>query len=267
MRNLIVLFLAAWTGSVSAIGGTEAYADGKTVYGGFGLRQDNQTEVDPAHASTFRISREGAALRLDLTAKSDVAHKLREKMKSGPVGAEWPEECFEIFLAPPGGSGFVQLAVGPGGKWDSRVREAKTDSDFTWASEVEVGEDGWSAVVTIPFASLGVKTPAKGDKWRFNIARDAITRNGPCISTWAAVGGVFNNPSKFATLYLCAKDELAAAGRANALAEVAALRKELASKDLEPEFDARLKLIEQGGPSEIATEIRDEARVVEKMMR
>ena len=265
MRNLIVLFLTAWTGSSFAVGGTEAYADGKTVYGDFGLRQDNLTVAPKTYASTFSVTYQKDALRFDLVAKSDQHARLQEKLAK-PKWNDWPEECFEIFLAPPGGSGFVQLAIGPGAKWDSRVRAPKSDADFSWTSDVKVGADGWTAVVTIPYASLGLKGVSKGDAWRFNVARDYLTDGKVGVSTWAAVGGIFNNPSKFGTLYLCAKDELEAARRDKAKATVAALRTELAAKGLEAEFEPRLRALENGAPQEVAIEIRDEAVVVEKMM-
>lgn len=266
MRNLIVLLLSAWAGSAFAVGGTEAYADGKTVYGDFGLRQDNLTAVPTRYASSFMVTYQRESLRFDLVAKSDQLPRFEAKLAK-PVWNEWPEECFEIFLAPPGGAGFVQLAIGPAAKWDSRVRAPKSDADFSWTSEVKVGADGWTAVVTVPYASLGLKNVAKGDAWRFNVARDYLTDGKVGVSTWAAVGGIFNNPSKFATLYLCAKDELEAARRTKMKAIVAALRKELAATGLEAEFEPRLRALENGAPYEVAIEIRDEAVVVEKMIR
>ncbi|MEI3004893.1 MAG: hypothetical protein V8T87_09770, partial [Victivallales bacterium] len=40
----------------------------------------------------------------------------------------------------------------------------------------------WSALVRIPFASLGVKTPASGTHWTLNIGRESsapASRNSP----------------------------------------------------------------------------------------
>ena len=120
--------------------------------------------------------------------------------------------------------------------------------------------------MTIPFDTLGVKSPVKGDRWRVNVARDFPRLTGGFgITTWAPVGGVFNNPEKFGELYFCSEGELAAARREKSRKAVAELRAELAAKGLACEFTERLAALERGAPEEVAIEIRDEAKALSAM--
>jgi len=262
-----VFFTGAMLASaVWATGGTVAYVDGTSTYTGFGLREDNLTEAPPNCQTAFRFSQTETAVVLSLQAKSPLSAEELKKAAGPATYGQWPAgDCVEIFLAPPGGSGFVQFAVGPTGTmWDSRT-SGKKATDFAWTLKTELTATGWKAQVTIPFAFFGAKKPDRGDKWRFNVARDFATKDKLGVSTWAAVGGVFNNPAKFADLYFSSEAELADARRAKTLKEVASLRKELAAKGLEAEFADRLAAMEKGAPAEIATEIRDEAVVIEKL--
>jgi len=259
--NALALIAASLVSAAAHAGGTVAYADGKTTYGGFGSRSDNLTPVAAESQSSFRISDVGKALKIELFAKCAFPERLRTA--GAATFGKWPSaDCFEIFLAAPGQSGYVQLALGAAGSmWDSRTKGASRE-DYGWSGKAEATADGWCGEVLVPYAWLGVKPPEKGDKWRFNIARDYLADGKPGLSTWAPVGGVFNNPEKFATLYMCSAEELAAALGEKSAREFAALRKELAEQGLEGVFDARLSVVERGAPAEIAAEIRDEAKVV-----
>ena len=236
-----------------------AFADGSTRYGDFGLREDNSTIVEAAYASDFAVSHTAEAIVFDLRAKSALGSALAEK-SGAPTFGVWPTaDMFEIFLAPPGGSGFTQFAVAcNGSRWNSRNLEAGA-----WLFEHEYTADGWRGKVTIPFAALGVKCPVKGDKWRVNVARDFPRPAGKIgIATWAPVGGLFNNPAKFGDLYFCAEKELVAARQAKAAKLAAEVRAELAAQGLEREFAERLAALERGAPEEVAIEIRDEAKAL-----
>jgi len=115
--------------------------------------------------------------------------ELPEGVKYTPCGQDgpsWGQECLEVFLDPSGtkekyyhfifnpvensrydaATGFITDPLNPGyGK-----------HDVSWNPEWEyknyLSKDTWRAFVKIPFSSMGVKAPSKGNMWYMNIGRE-----------------------------------------------------------------------------------------------
>ena len=142
--------------------------------------------------TTMRILRDKDALyvRIDSLHPSQHPEDLYEKEPDGKI---FTQEYVELGIRPPGSAGKVyRLAANPvaGSRYDSVValdqRNRRTE-DVKWNGPWEFafktsGEKGpwslpgriWTAWFKIPFAALGVKTPAEGEIWGFNAARDRI---------------------------------------------------------------------------------------------
>ena len=62
-----------------------------------------------------------------------------------------------------------------------------------WEVQSRVGAGGYTLLLRIPFATLGVSRPAVGDVWGLNVCRNRDTFH----STWSPVGSDFHNPGGF----------------------------------------------------------------------
>jgi hypothetical protein len=110
-------------------------------------------------------------------------------------GEVYRDAAVELFLQPPG-ERYYHLAVNSiGTQYDEIGANAPTGWNPDWESRARVVADGWVAEVRIPFASLGVATPAAGDVWRLNVCR--VGTSSAEICTWAPLAGGFHTPAHF----------------------------------------------------------------------
>jgi hypothetical protein len=103
-------------------------------------------------------------------------------------GDVFASESIELFFDPEvSGTKFMHIIVGPApeNRYDSRkgyiedqfskvVHQEDTswDPDYRHAYQIDKANKKWTVEVAIPFASLGEKTPAEGQRWRGNFARE-----------------------------------------------------------------------------------------------
>jgi len=102
---------------------------------------------------------------------------LPEKMTATTVDGDglWADDNIEMFFQPVGGPNYFQLvANSAGARWNSVGPNTKETKPWNWEVRAGKWEKGWLLEVRIPFAVLG-KTPASGDKWPVNIARNIMT--------------------------------------------------------------------------------------------
>ncbi|MDD2710768.1 MAG: carbohydrate-binding family 9-like protein [Verrucomicrobiae bacterium] len=122
--------------------------------------------------------------------------KAREKARDGEV---FKDDCVEIFLDPrpnhPEIKDYLHLAVNPLGT----IYDALGSADKSWNGGIKTGvsvnEKSWIVEVAVPFASLGIKNPAKGETWGFNLCREEKQANEN--SSWAKIGWNFHQPENF----------------------------------------------------------------------
>ncbi len=106
-------------------------------------------------------------------------------------GKLWEDDSFEVFLYPKGRQNYFQFIVNSkakifdqeGGykKWNGNVKSA-----------AHTGESSWSVELAIPFASLGVETPASGENWNANFCRswqNPPPKRPDCVSWVECMGG------------------------------------------------------------------------------
>jgi hypothetical protein len=143
----------------------------------------------------------------------------------------WTEEVFELFLDPEGDArDYVELQVTPrGATFDARCpvklgkgegsREDQISAARAWESGMEARvhvegtlndhkdqDEGWTAELKIPLASLPGPAPAPGVSWRvnfyrFDLPRDAEGKPGQQVAwSWTPAHGFFHNVEHFGTL-------------------------------------------------------------------
>ena len=96
----------------------------------------------------------------------------------------WSGDVVELFFGPKKNDrSFTQFAVSPNGMtYTSSVGDLK---NLKWEIKTRVAPKQWSGTARIPYATLGWKTPVKGEFILFNMARQrAVVRE---LSTWAKV--------------------------------------------------------------------------------
>ncbi len=128
------------------------------------------------------------------------AHLFKATVKQRD-GAVFHDDCIELFLAPKGAQGYVQLAANAlGTRFDSRNKDASWNAD--WSAAARKGNGEWTMEIAIPFASLGVVPPKTGDAWRFNVCRDEAPSHE--TSSLCGLRGAFHTPGDFGRLQFAA---------------------------------------------------------------
>lgn len=90
---------------------------------------------------------------------------------------------------------YWQVTLSPGGGvYDGVVGEKAYN--LTFQSAVKVGDQGWTAEVAIPFASLGLAEAPAGKTWRGNFCRVRHAEPGE-VSSWNAIDKGFHEPKNF----------------------------------------------------------------------
>ena len=124
-----------------------------------------------------------------------------KEIKLVPAGRDssnvFQEDTFEMFIASKQDyqDNYWQITLSPGGGvYDGVAGEKAYNMEFR--SAVKVGEQGWTAEVAIPFASLGVTEAPTGKTWRGNFCR--VRKPDPAeVSSWNAIDKGFHEPKNF----------------------------------------------------------------------
>jgi hypothetical protein len=113
----------------------------------------------------------------------------------------WQTDCAEIFLSPARGrtaaEWFQFIVNSAGARYDGSLDAkvgAKWDPKPDWEASGRRRPWGWTAEVRIPFASLGVAPPARGDLWAVRLARENYARKAATeLSSWTPSGYGFDD--------------------------------------------------------------------------
>lgn len=222
----------------------------------------NNSMVIP-EPTEFRLRTTGSALEIEI--KLEGAHwKQLQAKPFKPVQSPWPmEESVEIFLDPGRScSKFVQLAAGVDGNlFDSRL--VKKPWTAKWTVTRTDFNGGVMLKFVIPFDDT-MKKPETGDIWGFNICRN-VKNAAPYFSTFAKVGRIFKNPSKFAELRFGNEKTFAAANQAKNLKQLAAVEKEIAAAGLTAYFAPQIAKLRKNCDETAVQDVKDELKLMKAM--
>ena len=112
----------------------------------------------------------------------------------------WEDDCLEFFLYPPEADFYYQLLINAGGAWQGLKHSLSGGKIDAWKPEglqvaAKLAEHHFDIELSLPFSSLGEKSPASGALWTGNFAREGKTCGG--LSSWAPVGTSFLAPDRF----------------------------------------------------------------------
>ena len=136
-------------------------------------------------------------------------HEFRAVEKKHDSSAIWRDDMMEIFLAPDSSNAanYYHLAFNSLGtiydefKLDSKAWTSNAQIAVTKIVKGDIATDdmsGWIAEIAIPFASMKIKAPANGEKWKANFCRKATSIQE--ISSWTQTAGRFHDPATFGTV-------------------------------------------------------------------
>jgi hypothetical protein len=109
----------------------------------------------------------------------------------GHDGPAWRQDCLELILDPQGQrqqyyhfifnpvpNSFYDAAFGlVTDTLDPRYNKSDPSWNGAWKYQGEIKEGVWTALVTIPFATLGVSCPERGTRWTMNVGREDFIPN------------------------------------------------------------------------------------------
>jgi hypothetical protein len=118
-------------------------------------------------------------------------------------GATYEDDAMELFLQPdPKVPKYCQFVGNSRGAFlDGQGQDASWNGPWEYRASVQA--DSWQGEASIPFAAIGVRSPAPGTAIGFNACRDQqAPRHELC--SWAPVRGSFHDPQHFGSLRLAA---------------------------------------------------------------
>jgi len=125
-----------------------------------------------------------------------------EKGTTGHDSSFWLNDCVEVFLDPSGErKSYYQFGIGcSGAMYDARMTDVSWNT--FWEAKTSIGENGWTAEIRIPFASLGNEALASTGTWAANFCRTVRSNTEPKreITNWSPTFGFFRQPGSFGTL-------------------------------------------------------------------
>lgn len=111
-------------------------------------------------------------------------------------GGVWNDDCVEIFLDPSSDrAGFLHFITNTvGTKYDALGKDSYGYNP-SWEAKGQVGPDGWTVEIRLPFSELGVGAPGPGDSWLGNFCREEHPAGE--LSCWSPTMGSFDAPGAF----------------------------------------------------------------------
>ena len=165
---------------------------------------DVVTGERPAQATRLRLAWDEAGLRV-LFEATDAHPWATLTKRDAPL---YTEEVVEVFLDPAGDLiGYFEIEVNPlNAVLDLVIRRQRRGlmKDFRWQCEglrtaAARTASGWTAELSIPFASIAPAAPEPGALWRANFCRIDRPEGRPReLSAWSPTGAaLFHVPERF----------------------------------------------------------------------
>lgn len=119
------------------------------------------------------------------------------------------DDCVSVYLDPDDNpkTYFHLCANADGVQYDETDRAGFPERwDGKWSVNTSLGGKEWRALFTIPFSTLGVRSPRDGARWRANFGRRSV----PCRERgiWATVRGHLVEPDRWGAVVFAGADAL-----------------------------------------------------------
>ena len=183
----------------------------------------------PTQRTEVRLAYDNASLYVAFRCIEDSMDKLLVNCTEHD-GMVWRDDSVEVFLDTQrdGKTHFHLIANAAGTKFESRGKYPDVDSwNGEWRVDARREDGAWTALVTIPFESMGVAAPKIGAVWNAQFARSERPHGE--MSSWSPVQGGFGDPESFGQMVFGGTDapvvstsslEIAAPGRYQVTARI-----------------------------------------------
>jgi len=262
MKKLLFVILGLF--AVLPLMASVVYTDNQWHVNKLCFASDNNKPIP--YPSAFRVRLTPNAMEVDF--KIEGKHwKDFQKNKFVVKNAVWPgEESVELFFDPGRScSRYFQFAAGvDGNRFDNRFEKNPKAWNVTWKVNRQDIKGGVIFKFIIPFDKAFPK-PAEGDIWGFNACRNVVVNESLTNSTFAKVGHLFNNPSKFAELRIGTKKSFFAANQRKNLKQLAVLEKEIRAAGVYPYFAKQLETLKKNCDESELIFLKDEFQMIRLM--
>jgi tetratricopeptide (TPR) repeat protein len=220
-------------------------------------QQADEAELSMLHsggAKAESVTAQSKASTVSVRLLSNESHLFVRVEATAPTSDS--RDCIDVLIAPVGGKDIVyRFTVGPQteSKQDAAngfnsdpldPRYGKFDPDWNgewqYESRVDADQQRWTALLTIPFKTLGAAAPAAGSFWRGNIGHTRITAGDQVErSLWSATRDtqVMDDRNDFGELvFEAAKAGEAKSDRDATLSRMKALHQDRKWKELIEQF-------------------------------
>lgn len=262
MKSAFLLILCAFF--ALPLMASAVYTDNQWHVNQLRSASDNNKMID--EPSAFRVRMTPTALEIDF--KIEGPHwKEFQKQKFILNKGPWPlEESVELFFDPGRScSKYIQIAAGvKGTMFDKRFEKSKAPWTATWTVTREDFKGGVIFRFVIPFDKTFPK-PAEGEIWGFNACRNVVVGKRLVNSTYAKVGHLFHNPSKFAELRIGTKESFRIANQRKNLEQLAKLEKEIRAAGLYSDFAGQIAALKKDCKEDKLIFLNDEFQMIRLM--
>ena len=123
------------------------------------------------------------------------------KLRANPAERDsriYTEDSMEVFLdTKHDHKTYFHIVVNAAGAIYDEMNKPNTPKswDGEWSVQTSKEADGWTAIITVPFKSLGISMPSDGTVWGMNFARHETRLLE--TSCWTDVGSSFHSPERF----------------------------------------------------------------------
>jgi hypothetical protein len=176
----------------------EAWDDVKEIGGFRDLKVDQPARLK----TTVKVRTDDKALLFLVRCHSPKGARIKADCLEDGSGAIWTDDLIELFFDDASGKRQLnQFVVSAGGKrWMGDGSGRKRVNYDDWQAVATITTEGWTAEVTIPFASIGYdKAPNEGTMIRFNVGRQRplglAGEVNPRLGSRVGGGVVFDNSS------------------------------------------------------------------------
>lgn len=146
-------------------------------------------------ATRFRVAHDAENLYVEVEAELPDGQTFEAQ---GHDGVCFRQECLELFVDPTGrreksyhfiwnpvANSFYEAAYGLcADPLDPRFDQFNVDWNGKWSYTTSRANGVWRSVVTVPFASLGVVRPERGERWLLNVGRETFRPGDQQIGLW-----------------------------------------------------------------------------------
>ena len=147
------------------------------------------------YATKFRVAYDDANLYVEVEAELPESRQFESQ---GHDGTCYRQDCLELLIDPTGrreqsfhfiwnpvANSFREEALGLiSDQLDPLFGLYDLTWDGKWSYTTERANGIWRSVVTLPFASLGVKRPEAGEKWLLNLGRETYFPGDLQVGLW-----------------------------------------------------------------------------------